>query len=115
MKALLLALVTLAADAPPPLRLEVKPLVSVARLQDMHVRIWVERHTDNRRLDVSVDGEHFYRLTGEDLEGEYEPGVFEWWWLSVPGCGDYLIVARVTRVDGSQRAVRQQARYVGCD
>lgn len=104
---LLLALLAL-ANANPPIRLQVRPLIAQAP-SDLHLKIFVERHPANRRLDIAVEGENFSTASIRQLDGEQAPGVFDVWFKHLP-CGQYAAAVQVVRLDATAFTARQTFR-----
>ena len=116
LRVFLVALLALANAAPPPIRLQVRPLIAQAPT-DVHLKIFIERHPDNRRLDFILDGDRYSRTSSQTLEGEQSPAVFDIWYRAVP-CGSYQAAAQLVRADGSTHVARAQVmQFTGltCD
>jgi hypothetical protein len=75
------------------------------------IRVTLARDTDNRELDVALDGEDFYRGSSMTLDGADGPSVYVLTFTGVPA-GAYMVDARVRRVRGSASA-HTQLRVVG--
>lgn len=101
---LLLALWALASASagPPPVRIRVQPQIAQSP-SDVHLTVFVERHADNRRLDVIVDSPNFSQRSSRQLDGDAAPRVFNLWSIRLP-CGRYIAVARVIRLTTTLQA-----------
>ena len=107
LRVLLTALLALANAASPPIRLQVTPLIAGAPV-DVKLKIFIEPHPDNRRLDFVLEGERYSRSSSEMLEGEAARKVFDVIYKRVP-CGNYIAAAQVVRADGTTHAAVSQA------
>jgi hypothetical protein len=107
--ALLLALAN--ASASSPIRILVRPKIAQAP-SDVHLKVFVDRDPLNRAVDWAIDGENFFRSSGQTLEGDSAAAVFDIWYQHVP-CGAYVVAVRVTRADGSHFDARDQFRLLG--
>ena len=110
-RVLLLALLAL-ANASPPVRLQVQPKIAQAP-SDVHLKIFVARHSANRRLDIAIEGENFSTANSRQLDGEDAPGVFDVWFKGLP-CGHYTAAVQVARTDENLVA-HDTFTFVGCD
>ena len=98
-----------AAFAGAPIRVDVAPRVAMGT-QDVRVTTRVDRHRDNRRLIVVIDGPQFMR---QDLElnadpASDDPRMHVRWFKSVPP-GRYTVTSTLARADGS--AVRSTTEF----
>ena len=67
------------------------------------VRVIVAHDQNNRELEISVDGDQFYRSSAMTLEGAEAPRVYQLTFSGVPA-GSYSVSACVRRVRGETTA-----------
>jgi hypothetical protein len=110
-----LALVLIAwRAAATPLRLKVSVFPSVSfEPSDLMIRVIMERHPDNRALDVVTESEEFSCASDRQLDGEDSPRVMTFQCHGAPA-GEYDIHAALIGPDGRARAeALGHARVVG--
>jgi hypothetical protein len=97
-----------------PLRLKVSVFPSVSfEPSDLMIRVIVERHADNRVLDVLTESEEFSCSSDRQLDGEDSPRVMTFQCRGAPA-GEYDIHAALIGPDGKARAeALGHARVVG--
>jgi hypothetical protein len=101
-----------ATAAPLKLKISVFPAVSFEP-SDLMIRVFVERHPDNRVLDVVTQSEEFSCASDRQLDGEDSPRVMTFQCRGAPA-GDYDIHAALIGPDGRPRAeALSHARVVG--
>ena len=101
-----------AAAAPLRLKILVSPAVSFEP-SDLVIRVIVERHPDNRALDVVTQSEEFSCSSDRQLDGEDSPRMMTFQCRGAPA-GDYDIRASINGPDGRARAeALSHARVVG--
>ena len=77
---------------------------------DVRVTCRVQRHPDNRWLDMGITP---YRLSGRQLNGNAAPITYEVWFTHIPCEADAAFCA-VVDSRGRVRTVRQSITVVGC-
>jgi len=110
-----LALVLIAwRAAATPLRLKVSVFPSVSfEPSDLVIRVSIERHPDNRVLDVITESAAFSCASDRQIDGEDSPRVMTFQCRGAPA-GEYDIHAAVMGPDGRVRAeALSHARVVG--
>jgi hypothetical protein len=101
-----------ATAAPLKLKISVSPAVSFEP-SDLMIRVFVERHPDNRVLDVVTQSEEFSCASDRQLDGEDSPRVMTFQCRGAPA-GEYDIHAALIGPDGRARAeALSHARVVG--
>jgi len=101
-----------AAATPLGLKISVFPAVSFEP-SDLVIRVIVDRHPDNRVLDVVTQSEDFSCASDRQLDGEDSPRVMTFQCRGAPA-GDYDIHAALIGPDGRPRAeALSHARVVG--
>ena len=101
-----------AAATPLGLKISVFPAVSFEP-SDLMIRVIMERHPDNRVLDVVTQSEEFSCASDRQLDGEDSPRVMTFQCRGAPA-GEYDIHAAVMGPDGRIRAeALSHARVVG--
>ena len=111
---LALVLIAWPAAATTPLRLKVSVFPAVSfEPSDLMIRVFVERHPDNRVLDVLTESEEFSCASDRQLDGEDSPRVMTFQCRGAPA-GDYDVHAALIGPDGRPRAeALGHARVVG--
>ena len=110
-----LALVLIAwRAAATPLRLKVSVFPAVSfEPSDLMIRVIMERHADNRVLDVITESEEFSCSSDRQLDGEDSPRVMTFQCRGAPA-GEYDVHAALIGPDGKARAeALGHARVVG--
>ena len=112
-----LALVLIAwRAAATPLRLKIAVFPSVSfEPSDLMIRVIMERHPDNRVLDVVTESSEFSCASDRQIDGEDSPRVMTFQCRGAPA-GEYDIHAALIGPDGRARAeALGHAKVVGRD
>ena len=105
----LLALITLVAvplDAKDRVAVSVSPRFAFAPATVV-VRTTVVRDPDNRAMEVTVDGQEYYRSSFVQLDGDSAPRTTTLELRDLPG-GSYLVKATLLDRSGSAREIATQ-------
>lgn len=103
-----------AAATPMGLKISVFPSVSFEP-SDLMIRVIMERHPDNRVLDVVTESAEFSCASDRQLDGEDSPRVMTFQCRNAPA-GEYDIHAAIIGPDGRARAeALGHAKVVGRD
>ena len=89
-----------------PLTLKINPLIGNAP-QDVFVQLRLRPVDSDRVLSVQADSDTFNRASAWQIDGEYAPRIYTFWWRSL-GAGDYIVTAIVGDAIGHRRASMQQ-------
>ena len=104
--ALLLAwLFSVASRIGDPLTMHVYPS-GIVEPVNIRVELLVPRHSDNRVLAVSAQGESFARSSAWDIPGQYAPVVYAVEWRAFPA-GTYLVTAELRGIKTVRWLMRQ--------
>lgn len=83
---------------PAPVSVRTSPPRGFAPL-DVRVIATVERDALNRRVTITIDGEHYFQAFDVTLEGESAPRTIEYTYRHALPAGTYRVSAEVTRAD----------------
>jgi hypothetical protein len=99
------------ATATEPVSIRVNPTVSMAPATVI-LSVTVEPDERNRVLTVVTDSPDFYSASEVELEGERASRLQRFTVRGLPA-GDYVVQARITRADSSERVAETQLMVTG--
>lgn len=82
-----------------PVSVTVSPPFSLTTPAAFHARVIIERHADNRLLELEFDGPE-YKYSKFELAGAQRQRVFEPARVEFTTSGEYVALATLTRIEG---------------
>lgn len=84
-----------------PVTISVVPAFSAAHPAQFNARATIERHADNRLLELAFDGPE-YKFTAFQIDGAQPQRVFAPVRVEFTAPGEYLATATLTRIEGGR-------------